>query len=664
MNFFEEQRRARARTKILVLIFILALFFLVIATYAVIHLGYALIFLYFVRPDEPNAVLTTFHPTLFWASVLGVSLVLALASGHRIWSLRNGAVDLAFQLGGKRINRATTNPIERRLLNITQEMAVASGITTPEIFVLDQEDSINAFAAGNSPNDSVVAVSSGALKYLNRDELQGVIAHEFSHILNGDCKINLRLIGILYGITIIGATGKRLAWPGQFRRKPKPESIGLFSMLRRRRRGEENMPLFILIGVLLQAIGCLGVLTARLLKAAISREREFLADASAIQFTRNSIGVSGALKKIASLESGSLMRSPYAEEASHLYFSDAIGRSWFGLMDSHPNIFSRILAVEPTFKGDLPRITLQADPDQVRNLFSADQDIEAAAKTIAPQQQKVVNTNVEKMLDNMGVITQEHLVQAKAIIDTIPQAIILQSLDSYGTQAILFGLVLSPGQQRINQIDILKNSTDAAMADEISKLLPELRRLGPVHRLALVDMLIPSIRSLTKQRYLHFRACLEKLAHQCDQNQVFEYVLFVLITKHCDPHFFGPVKRMKLAYEEQRALSAASDLIATLGYFGNPDSLASTQAIRRGLEELELKSMPQLKPNKYNLETLERSLSVLFHSPYSLKEKVIRGCLKCILDDDTVTVEEYELMRAICEVLDLPMPLLLPEDSQ
>ncbi len=238
----------------------------------------------------------------------------------------------------------STDPDERRLLNVVEEMAIASGLPVPPVYLLENEPGINAFAAGHTPGDAVIAVTSGTLRRLSRDELQGVIGHEFSHILNGDMRLNIRLMGVLFGILVIGIVGWIIFRSsfGSPTRCPDDDDD---------RKGFNPIPL---IGLALYVIGYVGVFFGNLIKAAVSRQREFLADASAVQFTRNPDGLAGALKKIGALAEGSQIQDPHAEEASHLFFGKAVGGldHFFGLLASHPPLVERIRRIDPSFTGD------------------------------------------------------------------------------------------------------------------------------------------------------------------------------------------------------------------------------------------------------------------------------------------------------------------------
>ena len=284
------------------------------------------------------------NPELFGLVAMGTSAVIAAGSLYKMAALSGGGHTVAELLGGRLLRADAATPAERRLLNVVEEMAIASGVPVPPVYLLENELGINAFAAGHAPGDAVVAVTAGTLARLSRDELQGVIAHEFSHILNGDMRLNIRLMGVLFGILVIGLTGWiifRSTTGGYVRLGARDDD----------RKGFNPLPL---IGLALYVIGYVGVFFGNLIKAAVSRQREFLADASAVQFTRNPDGIAGALKKIGAVAEGSRIQDPHAEEASHMFFGDALS-GWtelFGLLATHPPLVERIKRIDPSFDGD------------------------------------------------------------------------------------------------------------------------------------------------------------------------------------------------------------------------------------------------------------------------------------------------------------------------
>ncbi len=326
-DFFERQDVARRNTKWLVAMFIFAVIGIVGSTFVATALV--------LGAANEHGRFSFEVPLLASAAALGL---IVIGSLYKTAQLAAGGTVVAERLGGRRVYPNTIDPVERRLLNIVEEMALASGVPVPPVFLLSREQGINAFAAGYSPSDAVVSVTRGCAQQLTRDQLQGVVAHEFSHILNGDMRLNLRLIGVLHGILLMGLVGRELL------------RFGSYSSGGNRSRRNDSGAYLLLIGLAFMVIGFLGLFLGNLIKAAASRQREFLADASAVQFTRNPEGIAGALRRIGAAIFGSKLISPRADEASHMYFAEGIST----LFASHPPLRERIRRIDPQWDGKYP----------------------------------------------------------------------------------------------------------------------------------------------------------------------------------------------------------------------------------------------------------------------------------------------------------------------
>ena len=350
MDFFEAEELARRTTRRLVLLYLLAVVVVAGAVCLGLAVAYTLAVMSGAAAPAQDVMIDGRHlgaafveimrhgvPPKLYAYGAGITLlVIASATIYRVFQLSDGGEAVVDMVGARRVDPATTDPGERRLLNVIEEMAIASGVQVPAAYVMDQERSINAFAAGYSPNEAVVAVTRGTLDTLSRDELQGVIGHEFSHILNGDMRLNVRLLGVLFGIVCIGQFGQFLIRSTAYRTV----------RVSRENRGPEVALVF--LGIALAMIGFLGLEFARVIKAAISRQREFLADASSVQFTRNPDGIAGALDTIAGRST--LIGDVHAEELSHMFFVQGVANWMGGLFDTHPPVEERIRRVRPGFQ--------------------------------------------------------------------------------------------------------------------------------------------------------------------------------------------------------------------------------------------------------------------------------------------------------------------------
>ena len=329
-NFFQQQDAARRKTFQLVVYFVLAILIL-------IALVYGLLLALSYTGHEP---VSWWQPELLLIAAPGVALVVGGASAFKVAQLASGGQAVALMMGGKEVPGTTADARQKQLLNVVEEMALAAGVPVPPVYVLD-EPGINAFAAGYAPGDAVVAVSEGCLNYLTRDELQGVVAHEFSHILNGDMRLNIRLIGLIFGIMALSIIGRLLMFTSGGRSSGRQDSRGGL----------------MLVGLGVFVLGLVGAFFGRLIMAAVSRQREYLADASAVQFTRNPGGIAAALKKIGGLADGSRINNPQAAEAGHMFFANAFaGGGLAGLLATHPPLVERIRRLDLQFDGQFPEV--------------------------------------------------------------------------------------------------------------------------------------------------------------------------------------------------------------------------------------------------------------------------------------------------------------------
>ena len=344
MDFFSAQDRARRNTTRLLFLFIAAVIVLVVLTNLAVAVAFGAL--------SPEGRV---NPELFLIVTAVVCGGIELACLFKHLQLASGGKAVAEMLGGRLLDPASTEPAERRLLNVVEEMALAAGVPVPPVYVLPEEG-INAFAAGHASADAVIGITEGSMRLLARDELKGVVAHEFSHVLNGDMRLNLRLIAVLHGILFIALAGRVLL-----------ESMGRSS--RRTRSRDNSGLLFLGLGLALLLIGWVGVFFGRLIKAGVSREREYLADASAVQFTRNPLGLAGALRKIGALNLHGLIASPRAETASHMFFAQAVRSRLLGLFATHPPLPERIRALDPSWSGEFPA----QEPQPVS--FDQDEDV-------------------------------------------------------------------------------------------------------------------------------------------------------------------------------------------------------------------------------------------------------------------------------------------------
>jgi Zn-dependent protease with chaperone function len=635
MDFFEHQERARKRTRQLVVLYGLAVLGIIALVYVAV-----VVLLVFTASREPGAA-----PREFWSPELllwiggGTLLLVGTASLIKIGELASGGGVVAKALGGRLLNLGTHDETERKVLNVVEEMSIASGVPVPAVYLLDRERGINAFAAGHKPEHAVIGISRGAAELLSRDELQGVVAHEFSHVLNGDMRLNIRLIGILHGILVIGLLGGMLM------------RIAFYGGGRSSRRGGGAGGM-IALGAALFVIGYVGVFFGRLIKAAVSRQREFLADASAVDFTRNPDGIAGALRKIGGLSGHAYLRSPKAEEFSHMYFGQGI-RTFWNAFATHPPLPERIRRVDPRWDGTLPKVVA---PARVRKPREA----AAAAPVMATPLAAVLAATA---VAQVGRPTQEHLAYARSLLDRIPDRLAQAAHDPAGARALVYCLLLDPGEDvRAKQWKRLDRHAKE-VADQARELAPLVAQCGPEARIPLLDLATVALRELTAKEYAAFKEDFAALAGADRRIDTFEWLLRRVILLYLEPHFTKATKPVVQYYNLRGLRRECAQLLSTLAREGHEDEEAAKRAFELGrarLTGVDPATVPFLPPDECNLRALDAALDKLAMVTPRFKRPILEAAGACIAADKQVTVDEGELFRGIADVLDCPMPPLLP----
>ncbi|HEB61373.1 MAG TPA: hypothetical protein ENJ06_06060 [Phycisphaeraceae bacterium] len=658
MNFFEHQHRARKRTTTLIVLFALA----VIGIIAALDLLGLLIVSYTSRGHGGNMPPGNVHFAILTLSVLFTLLIVGGGSISKTMSLRAGGKVVAESLGGKRILEQSADPVERRVLNVVEEMAIASGTPVPPVYILDHERGINAFAAGFSPNDAVVSVTRGCAETLTRDELQGVIGHEFSHILNGDMRLNIRLIGVLHGILLIGMIG-------YFILRISFYSGAGYRSSSNNRKGGNPLPL---IGIGLIIIGFIGTFFGNWIKAAVSRQREFLADASSVQFTRNPDGIAGALKKIGGYTYGSKIENPNAPQASHMFFGQAITSGLAGLFATHPPLPERIKRIDPTWDGKFPRVTGAAAQTGDTVSGGAVSGAAAFAGGAAAQHSPVGVSRTEPagtprtrhFADHVGNPTEEHVKYARALIGSLPDYVAQAARDPYGARAVIYCLLLDSDEKvRARQLETLNRQADAGVLRETEKLYPLISNLKRELRLPLIDMAMPALRALSVTQYAAFKNNVAALVAADSRIDLFEWSLNRILTKHLGGQFEGRRVPGTKYYNLNRLGSQCSLLLSMLAYVGSRDEDQAREAFSQAAKYLPVPGLRFLSLTECSLEALGSALDELVLVAPKLKEKVIAACTACICADREVTTAEAEVLRAVSDTLDCPMPPLLPGET-
>ncbi|MBA3581688.1 MAG: M48 family metallopeptidase [Gammaproteobacteria bacterium] len=620
MNFFEQQAAARRNTTRLALLFVAAIISLV----ALSELLIIALLKFSAESEHP----ITLSLSAYIGIAVGICVVIALASLYKFSELNQGGKAVALALDGKLLDRATKNIHERKLVNVVEEMAIASGTPVPAIYILEDK-SINAFAAGYGPHDAIIGVTRGTMELLSRDELQGVVAHEFSHIFNGDMRINLRLVGLLFGILFVALIGQRL----------------LMSM--RFSRSKNSMPV-VLMGVGFMAIGYGGLLFGNLIKAAISRQREFLADASAVQYTRNPEGIGGALKKIGSVGTGSQLVHANAAEFSHCYIASGTSMSLQGLFATHPPLSERIRRIDKRWDGKYISTTSTIKPDATKstaqdNKNSPRDKLAAIIPTAAV---------LQHVLDQTGMPTAEHVAYAHQLIANIPSVLHTATNTPAAASATLVGLMLgSTASQRTANLNVIGNSLPATLLAQLENLLPALNETSIEQRLPIMELCLAALKELSASEIDELQNHLKHAINADQRFELWEWALYRLIDLG-----LRQTKPAAVRFNDIKELADDCAIIFSLLAYRNQDAtLAFQQAAK--LAELTIELTPKNLLRHTQVETALTNLAQL--KPLA-KPKFLKALCAAINSDGVVQAEEIELLRAIAATIDCPVPPLKP----
>lgn len=638
MNFFESQDRARRKTTQLIILFSLAVISLVVLTNALV----VLVAVFTTQGTLAGADWRLALSSVGWETQafisIGVVLVIAGASLYKVAALAGGGAAVAESLGGKLINSNTSDLSERRVLNVVEEMAIAAGLPVPPVYIMD-EDGVNAFAAGFQAQDAVVGVTRGTVQLLNREELQGVIGHEFSHILHGDMRINIRLMGALYGIMVIGMVGYFI--------------MRTFAYSNVRRSSNSNnqgaLP-FLLLGVGLMIIGYAGTFFGNLIKASVSRQREFLADASAVQYTRNPGGIAGALKKIGAASQGSKILHPHAAEVSHMFFGQAVRVAFNTFLATHPPLRKRIKRLDPGWDGKFPELGAASSAAVASSFDAGDQAAGFAGATAAVDE-------TTSLLDSIGQLDEQHIDYSRQLIDSITDRVLQAAHEPGGARTVVYALLFAADPAtREQQLAQVEQTEDAGTLQTLIKLLPDIEQLGVEYRLPLLDICIPVLKTLYHDQYREFRLLVLALMRADDHIDLFEWCLHRLLVRHLDP-VYSRVRPPKIRYDDIEKLEKhCAVLLAALAYAGAESDSQAQHAFTQGMAELGFSEAKLPGKRQAALNEIDKALAELNSLTPLQKPRLIKACAQCVVADDKILPQEVELVRAVADSLDVPLP--------
>ncbi len=635
MNFFKRQDEARRASRRLVVLFGLAVLAVVAAVDLVVFL--------LMRQGEARALgyippLTDWlaqHPRMVVGTTLAVLAIIGVASFYKTMILGGGGGVVARSLGGVRISADTTDPLQRRLLNVVEEMAIASGVPMPEVYLLEQESGINAFAAGHNTSNAAIGVTRGTLTTLNRAELQGVIAHEFSHILNGDMQLNVRLMGLLFGLLVIAMIG-RIVLRGATR-------------VRGDRKG--GVMIVVLIAVAVLIIGYIGLFFGRLIQAAVSRSREALADASAVQFTRDPNGLRGALVKIGASTAGSRVGNPEVEEVAHMLFAPGMSR----LFATHPPLLERLKAIDPRF-----------DPKEIDSararLAAAAVEAEAPAPTMkAADSMSMIDlpatapSVIAELVGNPGTA---HMQLAREIRQSQPEALVAAGRHPQSARAVLLALALdSNAETRARQKQVIAQRLSPEIAAMTGALEQHVDALEPEQRIPALLRAFPALHQLTHEERVQLMACLNGMIPRDGNVSLHSYVLRKLAQMHMRDDLNPGARVSRLTLQEVQ--QDAQVLFSVLAQHGHSDATSARRAYEAGMHHLFPRERPSYGIAGSWAAALDVALSRLDQLAPVAKEQLVEAMVATVTHDQQLTMGEAELLRAVCASVHCPLPPLV-----
>ena len=630
MDFFEAQERSRRSSRRLVLWYLLSVL-AVVASYCIAAALIYAFFVVFVGGGTFFATLTGLPATFYYGVAAAVSLYILAVSAYRIWQLSDGGPTIAYLLGARYVDPDKCTPSERRLLNVVEEMAIASGIAVPPVYVLDFDDAVNALVAGYSPNEAVIIVTKGAAQKLSRDELQGVMGHEFSHILNGDMALNLRLVGILAGLTWMADSAERLIFEIAQHQRGLP----------REERGAGALTA--VFAALIAFIGFPGTFAADAIKAAISRERELLADSASVQFTRNPDGIAGALDSILALRAHTAVRAVQCEPFSHMFFAPAFSRWWSP--PAHPPILERIRRAHPRFKRDEYRQRRHGTRTEVAVIDGSGSVVKNLRMDTAVAMVAAVGNPAAQHVDYAARLLASLPSRLREALHTAPEA-----------ELTMFALALEPDEAtREAELQALAAKRGTAARAKVMELHVHVGGLARNHMLTLADLAVPAIKEQRQQARDAFLSDFAAVVEADRRVTLREFVLLTLLRQRLREGAGQPIRTQFRRIEE-----VAADAHVVLSLVSLDRS-----AFEKGAAVLKLGWQAPLGREALTLAVVSASLERLRHlSPFA-KPGILKACFEAAAADGAFRLAEVELVRMVAATLDCPLPpALAAQDPQ
>ena len=637
MNFYAAQDSAKKKTKYLVLLYVLILIVLTFLSTLVLILLLPMVTGQNLSTNFWQTLFTEQNlPTLLWvgAFVVGGALISSFVKSRHL--AKGGAV-IAAALGGSKLSPNSPNINERKALNVVEEMAIASGMPVPEVFVLRQESAINAFAAGQSPQDAVIGLTQGCIDKLSRTQLQGVVGHEFSHILNGDMRLNLRIIMLLHGIEFIALLG-RIMTSSRGRRCSSSRS-----------KGKGNGAI-ILAGIALRVIGWFGILFGNMLQAAVSRQREFLADASSVQFTRDPDAIAGALKVIGGVTETSRLKNTDVSEVAHMFFGQSFHTRLAFLFATHPPIDVRILRIQPAWNGEFlkPQVVMPVESEPAKD-ERANTPFQNLPEPLA-------------MLLGAGILVNQLTDESQEVLGEL----VAKAQDPLEAIALVIAILLCEESGNPQEDSawkaLLSESPIKGLEPMVKQQIELMSQINLANRLPLVEIAMPALKTLSENQYQDFKQLLQGVMDLDHHQSIFEQSVFQLVTRFLDV-YFGLVKAPKVRYKKAKQIVMELQLIlSTLAYYGHnssdADKISMDLAFKRAVQSLDLNELQRIEADDSHQNLFRSATEKLLYCSEPLKQQVVSALVICVEHDGQVNEVEKELVLAIAATMNAPIPRL------
>jgi len=643
MNFFEHQEQARKQSRWIIFAFVVVTLFIVITVNVLLMIV--------LSSQSSEAVAGIFDPqtwlansSLLLASSAATGGVIGLASLGKIVSLRSGGGKVARDMGATIVTPDTRDVLRRRLYNVVEEIALASGTPVPEVYVMENEPGINAFAAGYTASDAAVAVTQGTLEKLSRSELQGVIAHEFSHIFNGDMRINIRMMGVIFGITVIAILGRKFLRASSYQSRSSRNNNG---------------SAIVAIGLVLMLVGYIGLFFARWMKSALSRQREYLADASAVQFTRDPEGISGALKKIAAYSHSSYLHSD-SEEVSHMLFGSGYRSLMFA---THPPLEQRIARIEKGFQlSDIDSLAKKLKKQEYKEHVQAEKAAEEQENRKA-KKAKGGFFDVEGMFGDIGNPSTERIAAAAVLAASLPSGLSSSAHSLEWVPEVLFYCLLDRDEEiREKQLLIVVEQMGDISERKLQHLIQTHGSVREEQRLAILEMSFPTLKRRPILDIERIQNTIDLLANADDKIDSFEFLLTRLIKQYLDEANLPNRTRLHGTKKLKDCRNELATVVSILASHGQdratPQGLQLAQrAFKEGMSVANIAHLNLSFSDQWQND-LDSALGKLDDLSPNQKSIVVAALVRTVLDDREILSQEHEMLRVICALLHVPIPIL------